>query len=223
MENQRNHLLPETNDASPQMYYDDLKDPLTRRGIPIPKAMEDYIHSLTARDMLSDEDIKAIYAEMVKMFEDAEQQRPFDFEDNFEKWFPRGGQATDTDQNNTPERESSVESSDTDPVQGSVNPVQSSVAENQHNSSPNTSGRRAPRFPEIPNNPVPYLHPELSAKEKFCEYLQQINAEHTAATGEIRSALGLAKSTFKWVVDQLIAEGKVEQIGYGLYRLKRSV
>lgn len=241
MENQRNNLLPETNEASPQMYYDDLKYPLTRRGIPIPTAMEDYIHSLTARDTLRDEDIEAIRQQMLAIFKRNGQDVPFDFEDKFKTWFPRdtgedpttdtdrgaaenasdGGfpsvNTPPTDQNNTPERESS----DTDPVQSSVNPVQSSVDPVQR-SNAETSGSRAPQ-PEIPRNQPLYLHPDLSAKEKVCEYLMQINGEHMASTGEIREALGLAKSTFKWVRDQLIDEGKIEQIGYGLYQLRRSV
>lgn len=136
-------------------------------------------------------------------------------------------QTTDTD---APERQSSVESSDTDlpmnpvepsanPVQSSVNPVQSSVDPVQ--SSPNTSGSRAPRFPELPRNLPVYLHPDLEVKEQVCEYLQDVNGEHTANTGEIRAALGLAKSTFKWATDKLIEEGRVEQIGYGLWKLIR--
>ena len=276
MENQRNSLLPETNNASPRMYYDDLKYPLEKRGIRIPVLMEEYIHQLTERDTISTEEIEAIRQEMVKVFEDARQPIPPTFDENFKKWFPWGTDGEDqtaetqrvaaetaessnggvprlnTPQNNTPERESSVERSDTDlhrnpveraahpvqssayPVQSSVDTVQGSVAsdgrhvvdnvppvrENQHNDTPHTPSTRQP---EIPSNPVPYLHPDLDAQARVCEYLQQVNGEHMASTGDIREALGLAKSTFKWVIDQLIAEGKVEKIGYGIYQLKSSV
>lgn len=121
-----------------------------------------------------------------------------------------------TDTQNAAHRESPVETA-AHPVQSSVNPVQSSVA------SPNTSGSRAPRFPERPKNQPLYLHPDLDVKAQVCEYLREINGEHMASTGDIRDALGLAKSTFKWVMDQLIEEGKVEKIGYGRYQLRRSV
>lgn len=139
-----------------------------------------------------------------------------------------------TDTQNAAHRENPVETaahpvqqsvnpvqSSVNPVQSSVNPVQSSVAKNQHNRSPNTSGSRAPQ-PERPTNQPLYLHPDLDAKAKVCEYLQDVNGEHTASTAEIRDALGLAKSTFKWVVDQLIEEGRVEKIGYGLWKRIRS-
>lgn len=97
-----------------------------------------------------------------------------------------------------------------DPVQSSDNPVQSSD-EDQH--TPSTLQ------PEIPNNQQPYSHPDLDPKEQVCEYLQLVNDENTASTGEIRESLGLAKSTFKWVSDQLIDEGRIEKVGHGQYRL----
>ena len=90
MTEERNDLLPETNQASPQMDYNDLKYPLLQRGIPVPTAMGDYINALVARDTLTDEDIEAIRKEMLAMFANNEQDVPSDFHDNFERWFPRG-------------------------------------------------------------------------------------------------------------------------------------
>ena len=87
---ERNDLLPETNEASPQAHYDDLKYPLLQRGIPIPASMEEYIQGLIGRDTLSDEDIEAIRKEMLQVFQDAELKIPSDFDDNFATWFPRG-------------------------------------------------------------------------------------------------------------------------------------
>ncbi|MXV82392.1 hypothetical protein F4Z98_03380 [Candidatus Poribacteria bacterium] len=75
--------------------------------------------------------------------------------------------------------------------------------------------------PLVFENVVPSLDPRLSASERLLEYLIQGNYEHTATTGDIRQACQLAKSTFKFVMDTLISDGKVEKIGYGLYQLKR--
>ena len=62
---------------------------------------------------------------------------------------------------------------------------------------------------------------QLNATQRIKEFLIHVNAEHTASTGEIRAALGLSPSTFKWAMDPLLAAGEVEKVGYGLYQLKR--
>ncbi len=89
MNEEHNELLPDIDDAAPNMQYNDLKYPLLQRGIPIPSALEDYIGACIARDMLSNEDIETIRAEMLQVFQVAEQKVPADFDANFEQWFPK--------------------------------------------------------------------------------------------------------------------------------------
>lgn len=62
---------------------------------------------------------------------------------------------------------------------------------------------------------------ELTVKERILEFLQQVNEQHEARTGEIREALDIKKSTFKWASDELIEAGQIERVGYGVYRLLR--
>lgn len=87
MNNETTSLSPDTDEAAPQMHYEDLKYPLLQRGITVPSAMTDYINSLIARDTLDDEEIETIRAEMLQVFEDAGQKVPNDFHKNFDMWF----------------------------------------------------------------------------------------------------------------------------------------
>ena len=88
MTEERDNLLPETNESSPRMYYSDLKHPLLQRGIPVPQAMEDYIDRLSVRDTLRRDEIETIRQEMLEIFKVSEQEVPVDFNANFETWFP---------------------------------------------------------------------------------------------------------------------------------------
>ena len=72
------------------------------------------------------------------------------------------------------------------------------------------------------HRPVPaWDAEELTVKERILEFLTNINEDHAARTGEIREALTINKSTFKWASDELIAEGHIENFQYGWYRLLR--
>ena len=53
-------------------------------------------------------------------------------------------------------------------------------------------------------------------------FLIAVNTEHTARTAEIRHACELSASSFKWGMDQLFNEAKVEKIGHGIWRLMPS-
>lgn len=64
---------------------------------------------------------------------------------------------------------------------------------------------------------------QLTVKERIIEFLVQVNHEHTARTGEIRNALGRAPSTFDGAINELINDGKVLKVGYGLYPRKNAV
>ena len=83
------NCYPTSTTRAPNMQYNDLKYPLLQRGIPVPSALEDYIRACIARDMLSNEEIEAIRAEMLQVFQAAEQSVPADFDANFEQWFPK--------------------------------------------------------------------------------------------------------------------------------------
>ena len=90
MTEERNALSPETDELTKQMPYEDLKYPLLQRGITVPGAMTDYIEGLIARDTLTDAEIEAIRQEMLQVFQDNGMNVPADFQENFDKWFPRG-------------------------------------------------------------------------------------------------------------------------------------
>ena len=62
---------------------------------------------------------------------------------------------------------------------------------------------------------------QSTAAMKIKAYLIGVNAEQTAKTADIQEACQLAKSSFKFAMDQLIKEGEVEKVGHGLYRLRR--
>ena len=111
----------------------------------------------------------------------------------------------DTD---TPETLNSVENSVYNSVQ--------SVSEN----SVNHSDADPPNQPLTRENSVPWHAAELTGKQRICEYLIHVNAEHTATTGDIRKALNLAASTFDFLIKPLISDGQVEKIAYGVYRLR---
>lgn len=81
------NLQPETNQEAPKMQYADLKYPLTRRGLEVPSAMNDYINKLTQQDTVDATELEAIRAEMKQMFIQAEVEVPSDFDDNFNEWF----------------------------------------------------------------------------------------------------------------------------------------
>ncbi len=87
-QDERQDLAPDTDEAAPQMHYEDLKYPLLQRGLPVPSAMEDYIRGLIVRDMLSDEEIEQIRKEMVQAFQNEGQPVPNNFHENFDTWFP---------------------------------------------------------------------------------------------------------------------------------------
>ena len=77
---------PETaKNPTPQAQYADLKYPLISRGIPVPTGLEDYVLSLEARRTLSAQETEEIRAEMKKVFTDAGEQVPKDFDRNFNR------------------------------------------------------------------------------------------------------------------------------------------
>ena len=80
---------PETaENPTPQAQYDDLKYPLISRGLPVPSGLEDYILSLEARRTLSAQETEVIREEMKKVFTDAGEDIPKDFDRNFNRlWF----------------------------------------------------------------------------------------------------------------------------------------
>ena len=62
----------------------------------------------------------------------------------------------------------------------------------------------------------------LTAAARIEAYLIAVNDEQTARTAEIRKACDLSASSFKWGMDQLLSEAKVEKIGHGLWQLVAS-
>lgn len=98
MNNENNeNLLPETNQQAPNMHYADLKYPLTRRGIEVPAAMNDYIEKLSLHETMNKAELEEIREEMKEMFrqsaevgadaQEKEAKIPEDFDANFDQWF----------------------------------------------------------------------------------------------------------------------------------------
>lgn len=117
------------------------------------------------------------------------------------------GNLPDTD---TPETENSVENS-----------VENSLQSVSENAVSHSDAAHPPNQPLTRENSVPYRSDELTVPEKICECLTYINEDHTATGTQIKDAIGgLAPSTFKWAMDQLIDAGKAEKVAYNLYRLR---
>ena len=127
----------------------------------------------------------------------------------------------DTD---TPETENSVYNSVYNSVQKEVShhddrdrTTSCSVSEN----SVEIADANPPNPPLTQENEGPWQSDALTVPEKIVEFLTYINAEHTATGTDIKAALGgLAPSTFKWAIDELISDGKAEKVAYNLYRLR---
>lgn len=62
----------------------------------------------------------------------------------------------------------------------------------------------------------------LTPAARIEAFLIAVNAEHTARTAEIRHACDLSASSFKWGMDQLFSQAKVEKIGHGIWRFMPS-
>lgn len=111
--------------------------------------------------------------------------------------------------NDTPDTENSVQNS----VEISVQSVENSVDHSDAGDPPNQ--------PLTQENEVPWRSDALTIPEKIVEFLTYINEDHTATGTQIKDAIGgLAPSTFKWAMDQLIDAGKAEKVAYNLYRLR---
>lgn len=99
------------------------------------------------------------------------------------------------------------------------NSVQNSV-ENSLQST-DISDADPPNQPLTRENERPWRSDALTLPEKIVEFLTYINEDHTATGTQIKDALGgLAPSTFKWAMDQLIDAGKALKVAYNLYRLR---
>lgn len=87
MNDEMNPQPESVENALPQAQYDDLKYPLLSRGLPVPTALEDYIASLETRRHLSATEREEICEEMKKVFTDAGEEVPEDFDRQFNWWF----------------------------------------------------------------------------------------------------------------------------------------
>ena len=133
---------------------------------------------------------------------------------------------------NPPQKSVNPRQKSVNPRQNSVNPRQNSAAPQStetadaESSAHNSQQNSEPAALSAETTAHPILGQpdatQLNATDRIKEFLIHVNAEHTASTGEIRAALEMSPSTFKFAMDPLLAAGEVEKIGYGLWKLQHN-
>ena len=100
-------------------------------------------------------------------------------------------------------------------------PNPNSIYENEIRESTDPTVTEPDSAEKTQRQPTSVEKTQQTAAMKIKAYLVAVNAEQTAKTADIQEACQLADSSFKYGMDTLKKKGEVEQVGHGLYRLRR--